>query len=94
MSSQLQQFTTGAEAKAWMARVEAEHARITGSDPVQAWRQSLLNFGLGPIYEEARSKWRLADALLAQMPLTDADRAEAFLAPRRTRSLVSSRLTR
>jgi DNA-binding CsgD family transcriptional regulator/tetratricopeptide (TPR) repeat protein len=55
----------GAEAAAWLARVEAETARLHGAVAPELWRTAVEAFGFGHVYEEARSRWRLAEALLA-----------------------------
>jgi DNA-binding CsgD family transcriptional regulator/tetratricopeptide (TPR) repeat protein len=55
----------GAEARAWRARVEAEAARLRGEAAVALWRAAVEAFGFGHVYEVARSRWRLAEALLA-----------------------------
>jgi DNA-binding CsgD family transcriptional regulator len=57
--------TMGAEARAWLARVEAEAARLSGDPAPDAWRDAVAAFGFGHVYEQARSRWRLAEALLA-----------------------------
>jgi DNA-binding CsgD family transcriptional regulator len=62
----------GVEARAWLARVEAEAARLRGTADPELWRAAVDAFGYGHVYEVARSRWRLAEALLG----TD-DRAEA-----------------
>jgi DNA-binding CsgD family transcriptional regulator len=54
----------GVEATAWLARVEAEVARARGDSAVELWRAGVEAFGFGHVYEEARSRWRLAEALL------------------------------
>ena len=56
----------GVEAAAWLARVEAEAARLQGDAGARAvaGRRGAA-FGFGHVYEEARSRWRLAEALLA-----------------------------
>ncbi len=57
----------GIEAAAWLARVEAEWSRVEGSDAAQGvelWRESIAAFGYGHVYEQARGRWRLAEALL------------------------------
>ncbi|HEV7655393.1 MAG TPA: AAA family ATPase [Mycobacteriales bacterium] len=54
----------GPEGRAWLARAEAEWSRLEGpSDPAK-WRAALEVFGYGYPYEEARCRWRLAEALL------------------------------
>jgi DNA-binding CsgD family transcriptional regulator len=55
----------GVEATAWQARVEAEAARLRGDAAPDLWRAAVEAFGFGHVYEEARSRWRLAEALLA-----------------------------
>jgi DNA-binding CsgD family transcriptional regulator/tetratricopeptide (TPR) repeat protein len=54
----------GVEAKAWLARVEAEAARLRGKAAPELWQAGVEGFGYGHVYEEARSRWRLAEALL------------------------------
>ncbi|MFE0810428.1 ATP-binding protein [Streptomyces sp. NPDC058848] len=55
----------GLEGQAWLARAEAEWARIaSGPDPA-AWRRAVAGFGHGDVYERARCRLRLAEALLA-----------------------------
>jgi DNA-binding CsgD family transcriptional regulator/tetratricopeptide (TPR) repeat protein len=54
----------GVEATAWQARVEAEAARLHGDAAPDLWRAAVEAFGFGHVYEEARSRWRLAEALL------------------------------
>jgi DNA-binding CsgD family transcriptional regulator len=55
----------GVEAKAWAARVEAEAARLRGEAASGLWSAAVEGFGFGHVYEAARSRWRLAEALLA-----------------------------
>ena len=55
----------GVEATAWLARVESEAARLHGDAAPELWRAAVEAFGFGHVYEEARSRWRLAEALLA-----------------------------
>jgi DNA-binding CsgD family transcriptional regulator len=57
--------TMGVEAIAWQARVEAEAARLRGEPAPELWRAAVEAFGFGHVYEQARSRWRLAEALLA-----------------------------
>ncbi len=56
----------GPEGLAWTARGRAAHARLLGSPPrsVELWRAAVDAFGYGFRYEGARSRWRLAEALL------------------------------
>jgi len=55
----------GPEALAWLARAEAEAARLEGKTDPDRWAASAEAFSYGHVYEEARSRWRLAEALLA-----------------------------
>lgn len=57
--------TMGVEARAWQARVHAEAARLRGDASPELWRVAVEGFGFGHVYEEARSRRRLAEALLA-----------------------------
>ena len=54
----------GPEGVAWLARAVAEHSRLVGDDDPEAWRSATEAFGYGHRYEEARSRWRWAEALL------------------------------
>ncbi len=55
----------GAEGSAWLLRVEAEQERLHGRAAPEAWRAAVGAFGYGHVYEQARCRWRLAEALLA-----------------------------
>ncbi|MCU1605159.1 MAG: transcriptional regulator, LuxR family [Modestobacter sp.] len=55
----------GVEARAWLARVEAESARLHGSASPELWQAVVDGFGFGHVYEQARGRWRWAEALLA-----------------------------
>ncbi|MFC6075315.1 response regulator transcription factor [Microbispora camponoti] len=54
----------GAGGNGWLARAEAEWHRAHGTEDPQAWRRATAAFGFGFRYEEARSRWRLAESLL------------------------------
>jgi DNA-binding CsgD family transcriptional regulator len=54
----------GPEGLGWLARAEAEWSRLTGPSDPGAWRAALDVFGYGYPYEQARCRWRLAEALL------------------------------
>lgn len=57
----------GPEGRAWLARLDAELARLVepgSAEAVAAWRAALEAFGYGHRYEQARCRWRLAAALL------------------------------
>ncbi|WP_049574356.1 ATP-binding protein [Nonomuraea sp. SBT364] len=64
----------GPEGRAWALRVEAEWHRVHGRLDVDLWRQVVDAFSYGFVYEEARARWRLAEALLAA---GDRDQAQA-----------------
>jgi hypothetical protein len=55
----------GPEALAWLARAEAEWTRLQGHADPDRWALAADAFAYGYVYEEARSRWRLAEALLA-----------------------------
>ncbi|WP_281180298.1 helix-turn-helix transcriptional regulator [Actinomadura hibisca] len=59
----------GMEGKAWLARAEADYLRAVGRNDPEAWRRSAKAFTYGDPdggfrYEVARSRWRLAEALV------------------------------
>ncbi|TDC50147.1 LuxR family transcriptional regulator [Actinomadura sp. KC345] len=58
----------GLEGHAWLARAEAERRRVDGVHDVELWRRATDLFTYGDpdggfVYEAARSRWRLAEAL-------------------------------
>ena len=55
----------GPEGAAWLARVEAEWSRLTGSNDPAPWQVAVAAFDFGYDYEVARCQWRLAEVLLA-----------------------------
>ncbi|MET8855564.1 AAA family ATPase [Streptomyces sp. NPDC004579] len=55
----------GPEGRAWSARAEAEWLRARSGPDVAAWERAVAAFGYGDPYELARSRRRLAEALLA-----------------------------
>ncbi|MGY1812907.1 helix-turn-helix transcriptional regulator [Blastococcus sp. SYSU D00820] len=55
----------GREAAAWLVRVDAEEARLHGGADPAPWQAAVAAFGPGYVYEEARCRRRLAEALLA-----------------------------
>jgi DNA-binding CsgD family transcriptional regulator len=67
----------GPEALAWLARAEAETSRLEGHSDVALWEASVDAFGYGHVYEQARSRWRLAEALLGTGRRDEAERAAA-----------------
>jgi DNA-binding CsgD family transcriptional regulator len=54
----------GPEGRGWLARCEAEYARLTGTNSPDVWERVLAEFGTGYVYETARTQWRLAEALV------------------------------
>jgi DNA-binding CsgD family transcriptional regulator len=54
----------GPEGKAWLARTEAELARLRGENSPALWRAAVDAFGYGTVYEQALCRWRLGEALL------------------------------
>ena len=56
----------GPEALAWLARAEAEWTRVEGRPDPGRWSAAADAFGYGYLYEEARCRWRMAEALLAE----------------------------
>ncbi|HET9080358.1 MAG TPA: AAA family ATPase [Trebonia sp.] len=54
----------GPEGRGWLARCEAEYARLTGTSSPAVWERVLAEFGPGYVYETARTQWRLAEALV------------------------------
>ena len=57
-------WVLGVDGRAWLARAEAEWLRAQGDNDPAAWRAVLETFGPAFVYEAARSRWRLAEALL------------------------------
>ena len=56
-------FILGPEARGWLARAEAEYERAQGTNAPQGWQAVLDAFGPAYVYETARTRWRLAEAL-------------------------------
>jgi DNA-binding CsgD family transcriptional regulator len=56
-------FVLGVDGRAWLARAEAEWCRAQGHNDPAAWLAVVEAFGPGFVYESARSRWRLAEAL-------------------------------
>jgi DNA-binding NarL/FixJ family response regulator len=57
-------WVLGVDGRAWLARAEAEWLRAQGDNDPAAWLAVLDTFGPAFVYEAARSRWRLAEALL------------------------------
>jgi predicted ATPase/DNA-binding NarL/FixJ family response regulator len=60
---QSQGFALGVDGRGWLARAEAECGRVNGANDPAAWRAVVDAFAPGFVYETARSRWRLAEAL-------------------------------
>jgi DNA-binding NarL/FixJ family response regulator len=56
-------FILGPEGRGWVARAEAEYGRASGHNDPDAWQAALDAFGPAYVYETARTRWRLAEAL-------------------------------
>jgi DNA-binding NarL/FixJ family response regulator len=56
-------FILGPEGRGWLARAEAHYARARGDNDPEAWQAVLDAFGPAYVYEIARTRWRLAEAL-------------------------------
>jgi DNA-binding CsgD family transcriptional regulator len=54
----------GVDGRAWLARAEAELLRARGDNDPAAWATVVTTFGPAFVYATARSRWRLAEALL------------------------------
>lgn len=56
-------ISLGVDGRGWLARAEAEWRRAKGDNDPAAWQAVLDAFGPNFVYEAARSRWRLAEAL-------------------------------
>jgi DNA-binding NarL/FixJ family response regulator len=56
-------FILGPEGRGWLARAEAHYRRASGENDPQAWQAVLDELGPDYVYEVARTRWRLAEAL-------------------------------
>jgi DNA-binding CsgD family transcriptional regulator len=59
----LPNFVLGIDGRGWLARAEAEWRRAQGDNDPAAWQSVVETFGPGFVYETARARWRLAEAL-------------------------------
>jgi DNA-binding CsgD family transcriptional regulator len=50
--------------RCWHAKAEAEWSRLQGRSDPKAWLAAVEAFSYGHVYEVARCRWRLAEALL------------------------------
>jgi DNA-binding CsgD family transcriptional regulator len=69
----------GVEGRGWLARAEAEWRRAQGDNDPAAWQTVIAVFGPAFVYETARSRWRLAEAL-AEAGRRDEAQRELLLA--------------
>jgi DNA-binding NarL/FixJ family response regulator len=67
-------FLVGIEGRGWLARAEAEWLRVQGDNDPAAWESVVEEFGPGFVYEAARTRWRLAQALAEAGRRDDAQR--------------------
>ncbi len=67
-------FVLGVDGRGWLARAEAEWARVQGRNDPRAWQAVVDDFGPAFSYETARSRWRLAEALAEAGRRADAER--------------------
>ncbi|HSZ40378.1 MAG TPA: AAA family ATPase [Trebonia sp.] len=79
----------GTEGRGWVARCEAEYARLTGANSPEGWEKVLAEFGPGYVYETARTQWRLAEALVEAGRRDEA--AEVWRAARDTASRLRAK---
>jgi DNA-binding CsgD family transcriptional regulator len=63
MPSFRRQAVLGPEGQGWLARAKAELGRARGENDPAAWQAVLDAFGPMFVYEVARTRWRLAEAL-------------------------------
>ena len=68
------------DGRGWLARAEAEWRRAQGDNDPAAWQAVVDVFGPAFVYETARSRWRLAEALAEA---GDRDEAQGEVAARR-----------
>jgi DNA-binding NarL/FixJ family response regulator len=54
----------GVDLQCWHAKAEAEWSRLQGRSDPGAWLVAVEAFSYGHVYEVARCRWRLAEALL------------------------------
>ena len=53
----------GVDGRGWLARAEAELRRAADDNDPENWRVAIATFGPAFVYETARGRWRLAEAL-------------------------------
>ncbi len=67
-------WVLGVDGRAWLARAEAEWLRAQGANDPGAWQAVLAEFGPAFVYETARTRWRLAEALIEAGRRDEAER--------------------
>jgi DNA-binding CsgD family transcriptional regulator len=67
-------FVLGVDGRGWLARAEAEWGRVQGHNDPEAWQVVVDTFSPAFVYETARSRWRLAEALAETGQRADAER--------------------
>jgi DNA-binding NarL/FixJ family response regulator len=67
-------FALGVDGRGWLARAEAEWRRVQGDNDPAAWEAVVDAFGPAFVYETARSRYRLAEALAEAGRREDAQR--------------------
>jgi DNA-binding CsgD family transcriptional regulator len=68
------QSPLGVEGRGWLARAEAEWRRANDDNDPELWQAVGSAFGSGFVYESARARWRLAEALVEAGHRDDAER--------------------
>ncbi len=81
----------GVDGRGWLAWAEAELRRASGDNDPENWRNVAATFGPAFIYETARARWRLAEAL-AEAGQRDEAQEEWRLASAVAGELGASRL--
>jgi DNA-binding CsgD family transcriptional regulator len=81
--------TLGPEGRAWLARAEAEWARLERREDPEVWERAVAEFEFGHLYEIARSRRYLAEALAARGQRAAA--AEQALLARQTAVTLEAR---
>jgi len=81
----------GVDGRGWLARAEAEWRRAAGDNDPAHWRAVVDAFGPDFVYEAARSRWRLAEAL-AEAGDRDAAQEQWLLAAAAADRLGATRL--
>jgi DNA-binding CsgD family transcriptional regulator len=81
----------GVDGRGWLAWAEAELSRASGDNDPESWRSVAATFGPAFVYETARARWRLAEAL-AEAGQRDEAQQEWQLASAAASELGAARL--